>query len=129
VRTADPDLAVEQRVLRQVAEVVAWVAAGAEDHEPERVETTVVQPARTRVPPAQAGLPPRPHLDEPDLTVGNPEAGDVSVSVGTIELTVEAPAAPTPGVPPAAPAPQPLRAAEPDPAPSGVGLTRHYLHF
>jgi hypothetical protein len=54
------------------------------------------------------------------------ESGDVTVTVGTIELTVEAPEPVTDSPLFAAPAP-PTTPVERKSAPSSRGLTRHYL--
>jgi hypothetical protein len=108
----NPDVGVGDRVFRQVAEVVGWVAAGAEANKPEPgpVVTKVVQPRVERV-----------LTKEPS----EPDAADVSVSVGSIEVSVEAPNAPAPVA--SAKLPSPAPAAEPAPVASGIGLTRYYL--
>jgi hypothetical protein len=121
-RTSDADMPVGQHVLRQVAEVVAWVVEGAEEEKPGPVAMMVVQPREERVLPAEPAAPPR--SDRLDEEPAAPTA-DISVSVGTVEVTVEAPDAPAPVVPFTPPSPAP--AAEPPPVASGVGLTRHYL--
>lgn len=118
-------LSPEQRVLQQVAEVVAWVAAGADADEPSPAAAADrIAPLSEREA-APAGKAPIAE-DVSERQPPGPESGDVTVTVGTIELTVEAPvpavAPPVPAVPAAPPA-----SAEPEPVPSGLGLTRHYL--
>jgi hypothetical protein len=113
----------EEHVLRQVAEVVAWVAAGSEAEESASAPAGVaLRPARLEV---REAAPARAVEAQPvPREAPSPERGDVSVSVGTIELTVEAPAGLAVPVLPV-PASAPSRD-----EPSGVsGLTRHYLHL
>jgi hypothetical protein len=119
------DAAREERALRSVAEVVAWVASGAEVESPRASVGTVrtldmsQQDDEQRA--ATAGLSiesPREGRDAPRR-----DRSSVTVSVGTIELTVEDPA----GV--AAPAlPMPPPAAQPGvTGASASRLSRYYL--
>jgi hypothetical protein len=111
-----------QIVLERVAEVVAWVAAGSE-------------PVEEPTPPSeQADSPaPAPHAARPAQAAPSPTAAahrepradayDLTVSVGTIELTVEEPPGPAVAAtqaPPARPAPPTLQGRAP-------ALTRHYV--
>jgi hypothetical protein len=122
---ADDDLPAEQQVLRQVAEVVAWVAAGAEADVLAPVAPVIV------VAPPPTGALARPVAATTAEAVAEAglagvDTGEVFVSVGAIEVTVEAPepsaAPPVLAVPVARSAP-----AAPEPPASGIGLTRHYL--
>jgi hypothetical protein len=122
---ADHELPAEQKVLRQVAEVVAWVAAGAEaDLLAPVAPVNVVAPA-----PARALARPLAATTAEvvaDAWSAGVDTGDVFVSVGTIEVTVEAPEPPAAPPVSAVPVARPATAA-PEPPASGIGLTRHYL--
>jgi hypothetical protein len=122
------------RVLETIAAVHAWVAAGptpdggrdspaAPDSRPATAAGTAFDFTRPpeQEPSARSGTPPDEAPRPPEPAVQN-----VSLSIGAIELTVEAPAGPpVPSPPPAAP----VRAAEP--AADGVAqrLRRHYVNW
>jgi hypothetical protein len=110
-RTSRPDTRPEERALRSVAEVVTWVAAGAQVGSPRGgvatehahdVSRQADEPLRTE----SASVP----VDAPPGVedVSPRDRANVTVSVGTIEVTVEDPAgtvaltqaAPSPVAPP-----------------------------
>jgi hypothetical protein len=112
----------DEQVLQQVAEVVAWVAAGANPHQPE-------QPSQVVVPPADASQVTRAAASTRESAPGEsrfpaqadePDEPAPRVTVGTIEVTVEAPEP----APPTAPPPAPV---QPPAAPDVSRLTRHYV--
>jgi hypothetical protein len=121
----EPELPREQQVFEHVAEVIAWVAAGADTDEPALAALADrVAPLGEREAARSSKAPIAEDVFEGELP--GPESGDVTVTVGAIELTVEAPEPVTDSPVPAVPAvpPTPL---EREPAPSSPGLTRHYL--
>jgi hypothetical protein len=114
-----------EHVLRQVADVVAWVAAGAEA-EGDAEEHPAATPTARPMPPAvepRLGRAAQPL--EPTVLRRAPalESGEVTVSIGTIDVTVEAPETGPPHTPIEQPRP-PVAADAPD---TGPRLTRHYL--
>jgi hypothetical protein len=105
-----------------VLEHVAWVAAGSEPAEepaPASDRTVVAAPAPFEAEPVQAARPATP----PAHREPGPDVHDLTVSVGTIELTVEEPPGPAVASDQARPG-SPAPAAPQGRAPA---LTRHYV--
>jgi hypothetical protein len=124
VRATEPQPRREQQIVEQVAEVMAWVAKDADSNERAPAASGRIVPIRER----EAERSSRAPIAE-DVFEGEPpglDSGDVTVTVGTIELTVETPQPVTDSpVPPASAAPP--TPVERESAPSSRGLTRHYL--
>jgi len=125
-KSSPADAPPEERALRSVEEVVTWVAAGAEVESPRAGVDTVhaLDVSREADEPRRAASAPVP-VDAPpgDRDAPPRDAANVTVSVGTIELTVEDPAGTV--VPPQA-APPPV--ASPDASGASASrLSRYYL--
>jgi hypothetical protein len=127
-----PEVAPEERTLRSVAEVVAWVASGTQlDGPGATIEAAPAPTPYRRLDGARLDERSAERVDAPARAEhvqprdgGEPAQSDITVSVGTVDVTVEDPAGLTP-------APQRARP-ESLPDPDGAGsarLSRHYVRL